>query len=122
MPDDVAVSQPGILVHQTRTLKTSAAMICALGLIKIYEATNDSEYLISGLKLVSNTISFAYTNESSFRKDGTVDLGDRDTILANATINNNPDTYERLVNHGLVYADYYFLAIGNKLLQLGLIQ
>lgn len=101
---------------------TSAAMICALGLIKIYEATNDSEYLISGLKLVSNTISFAYTNESSFRKDGTVDLGDRDTILANATINNNPDTYERLVNHGLVYADYYFLAIGNKLLQLGLIQ
>lgn len=101
---------------------TSAAMICALGLIKIYEATNDSEYLTSGLRLVNNTINFAYTNESSFRKDGTVDIGARDTILAEATINNNPDTYERLVSHGLVYADYYFLTIGNKLLQLGLIQ
>lgn len=44
----------------------------------------------------------------------------RDTILDGATINNFEFAPRRWSNHGLVYADYYFLLFGNMLLELGL--
>lgn len=102
------------------TKDTSAAMITVLGLVKLYEHTREEAYLEKGLKLLKSTIDHSYSGDSKFREDGSVELGTSDTILQNATINNNPDTYERLVDHGLVYGDYYFLCIGNKLLELGL--
>lgn len=43
-----------------------------------------------------------------------------DTILGGATINNYEFAPRRWFNHGLVYADYYFLLFGNMLLDLGL--
>ncbi|KAK6458510.1 Six-hairpin glycosidase [Scheffersomyces xylosifermentans] len=98
----------------------SAAMISALGFIKIFEATKNEQFLTNGLKLVRDTISLSLTNQSKIDSHGDVTFGEYDTILKDSTINNNPDTYERLVDHGLVYADYYFLTIGNKLLELGL--
>ncbi|SGZ49613.1 CIC11C00000003027 [Sungouiella intermedia] len=100
---------------------TSAAMITVLGLIKIFEHTGEKQHLNSGLKLLKDTIAYAYDGDAKISDDGKVDLGEVDAILKHATINNNPDTYERLVDHGLVYGDYYFLCIGNKLLELGLI-
>jgi hypothetical protein len=45
----------------------------------------------------------------------------RDTILDGATINNYEFAPRRWSNHGLVYADYYFLLFGNMLLDLGLV-
>lgn len=45
----------------------------------------------------------------------------RKTILGGATINNYEFAPRRWANHGLVYADYYFLAFGNMLLELGLV-
>ena len=44
-----------------------------------------------------------------------------DGILMHATANNNEDAYKRYWDHGLVYADYYFLEAGNKLLRMGLL-
>lgn len=44
----------------------------------------------------------------------------RDTILDGATINNYQFAPRRWSNHGLVYADYYFLLFGNMLLELDL--
>jgi hypothetical protein len=43
-----------------------------------------------------------------------------DTILDGATINNYEFATRRWSNHGLVYADYYFMLMGNMLLELGL--
>ena len=43
-----------------------------------------------------------------------------DTILDGATINNYEFAPRRWSNHGLVYADYYFMLFGNMLLDLGL--
>ena len=44
-----------------------------------------------------------------------------DGILMHATANNNEDSHKRCADHGLVYADYYFLEAGNKLLGMGLV-
>lgn len=43
-----------------------------------------------------------------------------DSILHNATANNNEHAHKRYWDHGLVYADYYLLEFGNKLCRLGL--
>ncbi|KAJ5708156.1 hypothetical protein N7488_007957 [Penicillium malachiteum] len=54
-----------------------------------------------------------------------VDVSDsksRDTILDGATINNFEFAPRRWSNHGLVYADYYFLRFGNMLLEVGLVE
>jgi uncharacterized protein YyaL (SSP411 family) len=45
----------------------------------------------------------------------------RDTILDGATINNYEFAPRRWSNHGLVYADYYFLLFGNMLLNMDLV-
>ncbi len=48
-----------------------------------------------------------------------VDLGEGETIVNGATINNFEFAPRRWANHGLVYADYFFLLCGNKLLEMG---
>lgn len=98
----------------------SAAMAAALGIIRIYEIEKDEEYLKLGLKLVRDCIKLSYNGDAKFSKDGTVDLGATETILNNSTYIHNPACSIDICDHGLVYADYYFLVIGNKLLQLGL--
>lgn len=45
-----------------------------------------------------------------------------ETILNSATINNYEFAPRRWANHGLVYADYYFMLLGNMLLELDLVQ
>lgn len=49
-----------------------------------------------------------------------VDLGEGgwDTILNQSTINYNEHAVRRWADVGLVYADYYFLEVGNKLLEM----
>ncbi|KAF2112787.1 Six-hairpin glycosidase-like protein [Lophiotrema nucula] len=44
-----------------------------------------------------------------------------DAILRNATANNNEHAHKRYWDHGLVYADYFLLEFGNKLLRAGLV-
>jgi hypothetical protein len=49
-----------------------------------------------------------------------IDMGMGDTILNGATIDNFEFAPRRWADHGLVYADYYFLLVGNKLLEMGM--
>lgn len=44
-----------------------------------------------------------------------------ETILTGATINNYQFAPRRWANHGLVYADYYFILLGNMLIDLDLV-
>ncbi|KAF2853089.1 glycoside hydrolase family 88 protein [Plenodomus tracheiphilus IPT5] len=44
-----------------------------------------------------------------------------EAILRNSTTNWNPDAHKKYKDHGLVYADYYLLEFGNKLLRAGLL-
>jgi uncharacterized protein YyaL (SSP411 family) len=63
-------------------------------------------------------------DSDGFDKLGVVDQltsKPRDTILDGATINNYEFAPRRWSNHGLVYADYYFLLFGNMLLELDLV-
>ncbi|KAG8166025.1 hypothetical protein KVR01_004577 [Diaporthe batatas] len=49
-----------------------------------------------------------------------VDDGGCQAILDGATINNYEFAPRRWANHSLVYADYYFMLVGNKLLDMGI--
>ncbi|KAL8396867.1 hypothetical protein RB594_003819 [Gaeumannomyces avenae] len=46
--------------------------------------------------------------------------GSFEAILKHGTANNNPNALRRYADHGLVYADYYLLEFGNRLLRMGL--
>lgn len=98
----------------------SSAMVVALGMLINYSTTKDESTLKRALQLVKDCVDHSYANKAVIRDDGTVELGEYDTILKNSTTQNNVDSVKKWKNHGLVYADYYFLLIGNKLLELGL--
>lgn len=49
-----------------------------------------------------------------------VEDGGCEAILGGATINNYEFAPRRWANHSLVYADYYFMVVGNKLLEMGI--
>lgn len=103
------------------TKDVSAANVAALGMLKIYEYTTETKYLDAAVKLIGDTIKFAYNPESELKSDGSIFDEKYETILNHSTMNNNEHAILRHADHGLVYADYYFLCIGNKLLDLGLL-
>jgi len=105
---------------------TSAALIAAYGLILLHEVTGTSQstYLDAALRLLSGVIDLAMAPEARFVPTSAgnekVDLGGQETILIRATINNYEFAPRRWADHGLVYADYYFLLVGNRLMKLGI--
>ncbi|PNH77378.1 hypothetical protein VD0001_g102 [Verticillium dahliae] len=121
---------------------TSAAVIAAYGLLLIHEAFvalgKESGYLEHALSIVRAVTSKHINGPSAYRRANrkiqTVEQGEVtetvgieveigaecETILGGATINNYEFAPRRWANHGLVYADYYFLLFGNKLLEMGL--
>lgn len=105
---------------------TSAALIAAYGLILLHEATKETEskYLDDALKIISGVMSMSLAPPARFVRtlngDEKVDLGGPETIILNATINNYEFAPRRWADHGLVYADYFFLLIGNKLGKMGM--
>jgi hypothetical protein len=120
---------------------TSAAMIAAYGLLLIHKAMlangeTQTPYLAGALEIAS-AVCRAHLNPPASAIGLCVDLkrvekdigaqetklnvatGVGDTILNGATINNFEHAPRRWANHGLVYADYYFMLFGNKLLEFG---
>ncbi|KAI8307067.1 Unsaturated chondroitin disaccharide hydrolase [Colletotrichum sp. SAR11_59] len=119
----------------------SAAMITAYGMLLIHEALTslgrESAYLKHAIKLIRATCSTHMNGGGRYLKSkrtidtvehGTVEEeigwdvdgeGEPETILNGATINNYEFAPRRWANHGLVYADYFFLLAGNKLLDMG---
>jgi hypothetical protein len=120
---------------------TSAAVIATYGLLLIHQAFlqmgRESNYyerainiLKSVCKLHMNPITGFIASTSGIATVELVQTGSQteitaekndgpETILNGATINNYKFAPRIWADHGLVYADYYFLLIGNKLLEMG---
>lgn len=109
---------------------TSAGMIAANGLLLLHQTLhNNSPYLDAVLRISRETVNYCLSSDVpkfEVGSDGKVNVpslekGRWDSILTHATANNNEDALHRYSDHGLVYADYYFLELGNKLLRMGLV-
>jgi hypothetical protein len=127
---------------------TSAALIAAYGMLLVHEALaargggQPATYLDAALRIV-DAVCGSHLNEAAVfevrgrravetAEHGLVDgesgagsdvdvrMGAGDTIVNGATINNYEFAPRRWADHGLVYADYFFLLVGNKLLDMGI--
>lgn len=123
---------------------TSAAMIASYGMLLIHEAETGagrpSAYLQRALRIIRAVCASHVNSPANFvARDSiveayglqsldnqravtvTVDMKEgTETILNGATINNYEFAPRKWANHGLVYADYFFLLVGNKLLDMGI--
>lgn len=121
---------------------TSAAVIACYGMLLLHEALaalgQQSPYLEGALHILTSVCSAKMSPGARFStsmvdvpsvEHGSttepgpleVDMGKgSETILEGATINNYEFAPRRWADHGLVYADYYFLLVGNKLLDMGI--
>ncbi|KAL2689007.1 hypothetical protein Neosp_003057 [[Neocosmospora] mangrovei] len=122
---------------------TSAALVAAYGMLVIHQMllsrSEKSSYLEHALRIVDAVCSrhlnpLAHGKEKG-RSIDTVengsgvpvshvewDVGEGDTIVNGATINNFKFAPRRWADHGLVYADYFFLLVGNKLLEMNVLR
>ncbi|KAL4911186.1 hypothetical protein BDW74DRAFT_184644 [Aspergillus multicolor] len=124
---------------------SSAGVIAANGMLLLSQALagsliGDTEraerYRGYAFRIVTDTIEFSLAQEKAkflHREDDSgsgsegvqvqdVVPGQRfDAILKNATANHNAQDHDRYSDHGLVYADYYLLEFGNRLLRMGLV-
>lgn len=113
---------------------TSAALVAVYGMLLLHEAevslgqTNltNGLYLDSALRILSAVVTTCLSPAAKFVTtscgDEEVDLGDgAEAIVMHATINSHEFAPRRWADHGLVYADYFFLLVGNKLLDFGLV-
>lgn len=120
---------------------TSAAMIAANGMLLMahsFAAVGDFElsekYYKVAMSIVTETIALCYARDelklvrqesvagpvSVVAKQASDDGSESfDCILRSATANYNENWTEKYADHGLVYADYYLLEFGNRLLQFG---
>jgi hypothetical protein len=125
----------------------SAAMATANGLLLIHQSLQSlpvakasqlvdpsTNFLDVALEIVSQTLDMSYDRDlASFERPGKSQMNGVhsaeikvresgfDAILRNSTTNWNPDAHKKYKDHGLVYADYYLLEFGNKLLRAGLV-
>ncbi|KAH6889805.1 glycoside hydrolase family 88 protein [Thelonectria olida] len=119
---------------------TSAAIIAVYGLLLIHEARiergEQSHYFDRAMKILKSVCAKHMTAPDEFvsyhsvietvervSHDAQAEIRVKqadtpETILGGATINNYEFAPRRWANHGLVYADYYFLLVGNKLLEM----
>ena len=120
---------------------TSAALVAAYGILLIADALRargePSGYLTAALRIVKAVCERHLNPPASFMvgeqmirtvEHGEtlsaakveVDVGAGETIVNGATINNFEFAPRRWADHGLVYADYFFILVGNKLLEMGI--
>jgi hypothetical protein len=115
----------------------SAGMVAANGMLILYgqlvgigEHESACRYLEHAMAIAKDTVALAYNRDQvrlKFDKEsGNVKVdsvnGHRfDSILERSTANFNENHADRDWDHGLVYADYYFLELGNRLLDMGLV-
>ncbi|KAB5518165.1 Six-hairpin glycosidase-like protein [Coniochaeta sp. 2T2.1] len=127
---------------QQQPRDTSAALIAAYGMLLVHDALvvreGRSGYLDAALRIVDAVCGAHLNGPAVFEERGRdvetverglvagssagpveVRIGEGDTIVNGATINNYEFAPRRWADHGLVYADYFFLLVGNKLLDMG---
>lgn len=119
-------------VDPTNPLRdSSAGVIAANGMLILSQALaglgrpEDRRYRDMSIEIIQDTLNFSLAQEkASINNDGSVSdtTGRRfDAILKNATANHNAKDHRRYWDHGLVYADYYLIEYGNRLLKMGLV-
>ncbi|ORY20478.1 Six-hairpin glycosidase-like protein [Naematelia encephala] len=104
----------------------SAGTIAARGLQMLYQLLLPSdksaaeEYLVRANKLVEDILRECGTPAATLDKDGKVNWGEGswETLLQHSTINGNEKATRRLLDHGLVYADYYLMEFGNEAIKI----
>lgn len=119
---------------ETDPKDTSAGLIAAFGMLFLYDALHEKgdemssqRYLHQALRIIDGTCKMCLAPEARFvaaehgPKAIHVDAAGHDTIVLNATTNNYEFAPRRWADHGLVYADYYFLLVGNQLLERGIL-
>jgi hypothetical protein len=115
----------------------SAGLIAANGMLLLYgqlSAIGEYEaakgYLDYALAIARDTIALAYNRDqmrfSLDQVSGKLQVKEMngcrfDAILERSTANFNENHADRHWDHGLVYADYYFLELGNRMLDMRLI-
>ncbi|KAM0335045.1 hypothetical protein ACHAQA_000079 [Verticillium albo-atrum] len=115
---------------------TSAGTSAANGMLIIAEALMGhgkhdiaARYIEGANLIIRDTIAYSLASEVAEIKTGTdgelvgIDvIGGHtfDAVLKNATVSNNQQGYMQIVDHGLVFADYYLIEFGTRLLRLGL--
>ncbi|GKU09918.1 unnamed protein product [Fusarium langsethiae] len=116
---------------------SSAGIIAANGMLVLSQALTGSgshdlseRYRSMAIRIVKDTLELSLAQEKSkvaLKADGTFEVQDLEpsshfeAILKNATANHNAKDYKRYWDHGLVYADYYLIEFGNRLLKMGLV-
>ena len=110
------------------TRDSSAGMIAANGLLLLHQilANKHSHYLAAALRIARETIEYCQVGDQATLKmteDRKIEAHgvEFDAVLTHATANNNEFAIVQYADHGLVYADYFFLEFGNKLLRMGMI-
>jgi hypothetical protein len=114
------------IIHQSlQSLPTSAAE----------DLAPNAKFLDLSLQIINQILDMALDRDfASFDKAEKVVNGDGngfsdlvvkesgfDAILRHATANHNEHAHKKYWDHGLVYADYFLLEFGNKLLRAGLV-
>ncbi|AFR94588.2 hypothetical protein C343_02672 [Cryptococcus neoformans C23] len=104
---------------------TSTSAVTACGLFMLYRLLRPidpraaEQYLIKSFKLIDDMMGECRTWKAMLEGDEVVwEEGGWETILEHSTINGNELATKRLLDHGLVYADFYFIQHGNELLEL----
>ncbi|WOO79141.1 Unsaturated glucuronyl hydrolase [Vanrija pseudolonga] len=105
----------------------SAATITARAMQMLYTLLKDSEpdaagyYLARGFRLIADVLRECKTPAANI-VDGVVDFGEDgwETILQHSTINGNRHSPRKIMDHGLVYADFYLVQFGNEALKMAL--
>lgn len=115
-----------LIIHQS---------LQALSVSATQQLSTNTNFLDLALQIISETLDMSYDQDrASFEVpakgvvNGTSANGELkvaeskfECILRNSTTNWNEHAHMKYKDHGLVYADYYLLEFGNKLLRAGLL-
>lgn len=85
-----------------------------------------SSYLSIVKCIIQDTLKFSLAPDTIKFEAGTddsivIEQPEWDSILMHSTANNNEHALVRYSDVGLIYADYYFLELGNKLMRMGFV-